>query len=353
MSTAIQEQILDNLTTAVLVLDRGLRSIAINPAAEALLQVSAKKVLGRPLTECLGNNRALIQILEQVLSQGSAVIARGIQLVVANGQGVAVDCTVSQFADDDASSPLLVELAHVDHLLRLARDETMLRRQNANRAVLRGLAHEIKNPLGGLRGAAQLLERELHDQALKDYTNIIIHEADRLRDLVDRMVGPNRPIERQPTNLHVILEHVRNLVLAEIPEGITIERDYDPSLPSLSGDSAQLIQAILNITRNAAEALGGRGVIKLRTGIERQFTIGQKCHRLVLRADVEDNGPGIPDDLIDSIFYPMVTARPEGTGLGLSIAQDIINKHGGLIEYARQPNQTIFSIYLPLENKDG
>jgi len=353
MSSEIEDQILDNLTTAVLALDRGLRPIAINPAAEALLQLSAKKVLGQPLPECLPNNRPLMQALEQVLSDGNALTTRGIQLVLANDQGVTVDCTVSRLADDDDNSPLLVELSHVDRLLRLAKDEKMFRRQNANRAVLNGLAHEIKNPLGGLRGAAQLLERELHDESLKEYTNIIIHEADRLRNLVDRMVEPNRPIERRPTNLHAILEHVRNLVLAEIPEGITIERDYDPSLPNLIGDSAQLIQAILNITRNAAEALDGRGVIQLRTGIERQFTIGQKCHRLVLRADVEDNGPGIPDDLIDSIFYPMVTARPEGTGLGLSIAQDIINKHGGLIECTSQPKQTIFSIYLPLESKDG
>lgn len=353
MSTPVSDHILDNLTTAVLTLDRQLRLTSINPAGEALFQISAKKALKRTLPELLPRNRLLITPLKQTLNQGAPFTARGVHLALPSGRAITVDCTVSLLTDDATDRQLLVELAQVDRLLRLAKEEKMLRRQTANRAVIKGLAHEIKNPLGGLRGAAQLLERELQDNAMKEYTNIIIHEADRLRNLVDHMVGPNRPLERQFANLHAILEHVRNLILAEIPEGIVIERGYDPSLPNLMGDPAQLVQAVLNVVRNAVEALNGHGRIQLRTGVERQFTIGQKCHRLVLRADIEDDGPGIPDDLVDSIFYPMVTGRPEGTGVGLSIAQDIINKHGGLIECTSQPKETVFSIYLPLENTNG
>jgi two-component system nitrogen regulation sensor histidine kinase GlnL len=248
---------------------------------------------------------------------------------------------------------LLVELMQVDRLMRLARDENMLERQAANRAVMRGLAHEIKNPLGGLRGAAQLLERELPDPALKEYTRIIIHEADRLRNLVDRMMGPHKPLNKRPVNIHEILEHVRKLVLVEVPAGLTLEREYDPSLPDLLGEPEQLIQAVLNIVRNSAEAIQHKGVIRLRTAIERNFTIGQKRHRLVLRADIVDNGPGIPEEIREHIFYPMVTAKPGGTGLGLSIAQDIVTKHGGLIECDSRLGQTVFSIFLPLENEHG
>jgi two-component system nitrogen regulation sensor histidine kinase GlnL len=216
-----------------------------------------------------------------------------------------------------------------------------------------GFYKEIKNPLGGLRGAAQLLERELPDSALKEYTGIIMEEADRLRALVDRMIGPSRPLRRARTNLHQVLEHVRNLIQAEHPQGIRVERVYDPSLPELQADRDQLIQAVLNIARNAVEAMNGAGRLRLRTAVERRFTIGQRCHRLVLRADIEDEGPGIATELLDRIFYPMVTGKAQGSGLGLSIANDIVSKHGGLIECRSRPGCTVFSVYLPLENADG
>jgi two-component system nitrogen regulation sensor histidine kinase GlnL len=266
---------------------------------------------------------------------------------------ITVDCIVTPLVDGGPETALLVELSQVDRLMRLARDENIIDRQAANRAVMRGLAHEIKNPLGGLRGAAQLLERELPNQSLKEYTRIIIHEADRLRNLVDRMMGPHQPLKKKPVNLHEILEHVRKLMLVEVPVGLTLERQYDPSLPEFEGEPEQLIQAVLNIVRNSAEAIQHQGVIRLRTRIERSFTIGQKRHRLVLRADIEDNGPGIPEEIREHVFYPMVTAKPGGTGLGLSIAQDIIAKHGGLIECDSRPGLTVFSIYLPLENGHG
>ncbi|MFQ6021923.1 MAG: nitrogen regulation protein NR(II) [Acidiferrobacterales bacterium] len=353
MPTSATDSLLDNLTTAVMKLDRDLRLTFINAAGEMLFEVSAKKVLGRTLAELLPRSRVLARRLRQSLRQQAPFTARGVRLLLPAHQSITVDCTVSPLTDDGTDVGLLVELTQVDRLLRLAKEEKMIRRQSVNRALVKGLAHEIKNPLGGLRGAAQLLERELADDTLKEYTSIIIREADRLRHLVDRMVGPSQPLNRQPVNLHEILEHVCNLVLAENPQGIRIERDYDPSLPPFAGDPAQLIQAVLNIVRNSVEAVNGCGRIELRTSIERQFTIGQKRYRLALRADVQDDGPGVSEDLLDSIFYPMVTDKPEGSGLGLAIAQDIINKHGGLIECSSRPKETVFSIYLPLEETNG
>ncbi|MHB8623106.1 MAG: nitrogen regulation protein NR(II) [Sulfuricaulis sp.] len=354
MLTDSPQRIIENLTTSVLTFDNDLRLMSINPAGEMLFEVSAKKILGLRLSELLPDSRRLVKILNQTLESHHPFTARGVPVKLPDHNIVTVDCTVSALTDDAGSAAtLLVELTQVDRLLRLARDESKLDRQAANRAVMRGLAHEIKNPLGGLRGAAQLLERELPVQALREYTRIIIHEADRLRNLVDRMMGPHQPLQKQPVNIHEILEHVRQLILVEVPVGLSIEREYDPSLPTFEGDPEQLIQAVLNIVRNAVEAMQQNGVIHLRTLIERSFTIGQKRQRLVLRADIEDNGPGIPEEILEHVFYPMVTAKPGGTGLGLSIAQDILARHGGLIECVSRPGQTIFSIYLPLENGCG
>ena len=353
MLTGSAQRILENLATAVLTFDADLRLTGINPAGEMLFEVSAKKIVGRKLTELLPQSRRIAITLHHILDSRHPFTARGVALKLPGARTVTVDCTVSPLIDDNPETALLVELTQVDRLLRLARDESMLDRQAANRAMMRGLAHEIKNPLGGLRGAAQLLERELPDQSLREYTGIIIHEADRLRNLVDRMMGPHQPLKKQPVNIHEILEHVRRLILVEVPVGLTIEREYDPSLPEFAGEPEQLTQAVLNIVRNAAEVLEQKGLIRLRTGIERSFTIGHKRHRLVLRADIEDNGPGVPEEIRDHIFYPMVTAKAGGTGLGLSIAQDIVAKHGGLIECRSRPGQTVFSIYLPLENGHG
>lgn len=351
------QRILENLSCAVLTLDSGLRLTSLNPAGEMLFEVSAKKVVGSRLDELLPHSQRFIATLRECLSSRHPLTVRGLRLplpaAAGAGRHVTVDCTVTPIGDGRDGEALLVELTQIDRLLRMARDENLLERQAANRAVMRGLAHEIKNPLGGLRGAAQLLERELPDKALKEYTRIIIHEADRLRALVDRMIGSYRPPNPGPVNIHEILEHVRRLVLAEVPVGLNIERDYDPSLPLLQGDRDQLVQALLNIVRNAVEATGERGRIRLRTRCERQCTIGGRRHRLAVRVDVEDDGPGIPEELMDRIFYPMVTGKPGGTGLGLPIAQDIVHRHGGLIECTSRPGRTVFTIYLPLENGHG
>ena len=347
MSHGPSQPILDNLTTTVLTFDGALRLTSINPAGEVLFEVSSKKVVGQPLAGLLPHSLRLIKTLKQTLASRHPFTARGVRLLLPGGRTITVDCTVTPLPDGAHGDELLVELTQIDRLLRLARDESMLDRQAANRAVMRGLAHEIKNPLGGLRGAAQLLEQELPDKELKEYTRIIIHEADRLRNLVDRMIGPHRMPKHELVNIHEILEHVRKLILVEVPVGLTVECNYDPSLPSILGDREQLIQAVLNIVRNSIQAMDNNGTVRLRTRIERQFTIGNKRHRLTLRVEIEDNGPGIPEDLQEHIFYPMVTGRADGSGLGLSIAQDIISRHGGLIEFTSRPRQTIFTLYLP------
>lgn len=353
MSHEPSQRILDNLATAVLTFDGELRLTSINPAGEMLFEVSSKKVVGQPLAGLLPRSQRLVKTLRQALASRHPFTARGVRLALPGARVITVDCTVTPLPNGTHGGELLVELMQIDRLLRLARDESMLDRQAANRAVMRGLAHEIKNPLGGLRGAAQLLEQELTDKALKEYTRIIIHEADRLRNLVDRMIGPYQPLKHHPINIHEVLEHVRRLMLVEVPVGLSIERNYDPSLPSLMGDREQLIQAVLNIVRNSVQAMNSQGTVRLRTRIERQLTIGNKRHRLALRVEIEDNGAGIPEELQEHIFYPMVTGRADGTGLGLSIAQDIINKHGGLIEFSSRPRRTIFTIYLPLELSHG
>ena len=353
MSNTSYRQILENLNTAVLVFDRQLRLTSINPAGEMLFAVSAKHVVGHVLLEFMPRGRQLIRTLQRTLVTGHPFTERGLQLPLAGPRMITVDCTVTVMTGVDAEPQLLIELNQVDRLLRLTKEENSSEQYAASRAVIRGLAHEIKNPLGGLRGAAQLLARELPNKGLQEYTRVIIHEADRLRNLVDRIIGPNLPPNKGYANIHQIFEHVRSLILAEIPEGIKIVRDYDPSLPEFFGDAEQIIQSVLNIVRNAVQAMGSQGTLYLRTRAERQFSIRQQRHRLVLRADVEDNGPGIPPELVEHIFYPMVTGRAQGMGLGLSIAQTIINQHDGLIECNSRPQKTVFTIYLPLEGGHG
>lgn len=353
MATDPRLQIFENLNTAVLAFDTDLELVSINPAGENLLQSGRRSITGKNISQLLPRGKKIKKVLARTLKRAQPFTARGVHLALGGGRVVVVDCSVSPMYEGSRVVGLLVEMNQIDRLLRLTRDESAFDRHQANRAILKGLAHEIKNPLGGLRGAAQLLEAELETPELKEYTRIIIREADRLRTLVDRMMGPTQPMKQEPVNIHEAYEHVRTLLLAENPVHLTIRADYDPSLPEFTGDKEQIIQTVLNITRNAVQAMNGKGTIILRSRISRQFTIGQKRHRLVLRAEIEDNGPGIDADMLDSIFYPMVTGRPEGTGLGLAIAQDIANKHGGLIEAQSQPGQTVFTLYLPMENNNG
>ncbi|MFV0477943.1 MAG: nitrogen regulation protein NR(II) [Parahaliea sp.] len=350
-----QQDILDNLSTGIITLDAQLHIDAINSAGQALLEASQARVLGQPVS-CLSPEPAeLLATLAQVASERFPVASRDMPFTLPSSQQIHIDLFVTPILTEGLLTALLVEIQAVDRLLRISREEGLMQAQETTRTVIRGLAHEIKNPLGGVRGAAQLLARELPDSKLAEYTEIIILEADRLRDLVDRLLGPHQQPTLLNINVHETLEHVRNLIEAESSQQVTITRDYDPSLPDLPADRAQLIQAVLNIMRNALQATDTVQDchIDLRTRSQRQFTIGNQRHRLVCRIDITDNGPGINPELLPNIFVPMVTGRADGTGLGLSIAQSIISRHGGLLACNSEPGCTCFTIHLPMENNHG
>jgi two-component system nitrogen regulation sensor histidine kinase GlnL len=354
---SLHTDILDNLKTAILLVDRDLSVSYLNPSAEALLEVSGSRITGEPISQLFTElSKSPTRLLDSINTM-SAFTQRETSLRLPSGQLITVDCAVTPIVEDEQVSALVIELQPLDRLLRISREEAILASQQNSQALIRGLAHEIKNPLGGLRGAAQLLAKELPSETLTDYTHIIIEEADRLSNLLDRMLGSHDLLNLQVLNIHEVLERVRALVSAEAGDAIHILRDYDPSIPELKGDKERLIQAVLNIVRNAMQALLNNNpkppptpTITLKTRALRQFTIGSLRHRLVCRVEITDNGPGIPEQLLETIFLPMVSGRADGTGLGLSISQSIINHHHGLIECESQPGATTFSLYIPLDD---
>ncbi|MDV6534331.1 nitrogen regulation protein NR(II) [Pseudomonas aeruginosa] len=345
--------LLDNLTTAVILLNGELRLEYMNPAAEMLLAVSGQRSHGQFISELFTESPEALNSLRQAVEQAHPFTKREATLTSITGVSITVDYAVTPILNRNETL-LLLEVHPRDRLMRITREEAQLSKQETTKLLVRGLAHEIKNPLGGIRGAAQLLSRELPEESLKDYTNVIIEEAARLRNLVDRMLGSNKLPNLAPTNIHEVLERVSSLVEAESQGSITLVRDYDPSIPDLLLDREQMIQAVLNMVRNAMQAIAGQndlrlGRITLRSRTLRQFTIGHTRHRLVCKVEIIDNGPGIPAELQETIFYPMVSGRPDGTGLGLAIAQNIISQHQGLIECESHPGHTVFSLFLPLE----
>jgi two-component system, NtrC family, nitrogen regulation sensor histidine kinase GlnL len=345
---ATAEEVLDGLITATIAVDEQLRVSSLNSACESLFGISRRMALGQPLADAVPHLKPYEGRLREALATATGFIERENELRRNGDPGITVDWTVTPFVSGRRPG-LLMELLAVDRHLRISRDEQLLAHFDASRELIRGLAHEIKNPLGGIRGAAQLLEREYPDDGHREYTRVIIREVDRLQNLVNRMLGPNRLPQKAPLNVHEVLEHVRSLVQAEAPSGVSVLRDYDPSIPDLHGDREQLIQAVLNIVRNALQAVDRRGSITLRTRTRRQFTIGTVRHKLVVQIDIEDDGPGIAPSMAEKIFYPMVTTRAEGTGLGLPIAQYLVHSHGGLIECRSRPGCTVFTLYMPLE----
>ena len=343
-SPLIADQVLEQLMIGVVVLDRHDRVVFINTSAQALFEASERQLLGSCLRESIPADSVLLASIDQVrVSQGP--MTRREVVVELAGHPVTVDVSISPISD----GCLIVEFQSLDRRLRIDRERRLIADNQAVRQLIRGLAHEVKNPLGGLRGAAQLLARQLPDDGLREYTEVIIGEADRLRTLVDDLLGPTAVLRNSRCNIHEILERVRQLIEAEAPVGIRLVRDYDPSIPDMLAEPDRLIQATLNIVRNAMHALDGQGTITLRTRTHRNFTIGESKHRFVVRVDVCDNGPGVPADLMDSIFFPMVSANPGGSGLGLAIAQGLVYEQGGLIEFRSEPGNTVFTIWLPLE----
>jgi two-component system nitrogen regulation sensor histidine kinase GlnL len=345
--------ILDQLATAILVVDGGAAVRWLNAAAADLLAVSPAAALGRRLASLVADGGQLEALIVRSRASGEPLAMRGLELAPLSRADARyhVDLSLTPVAMAGAlAGCVLVEIADTTQPSRITRDTALLAQQGGSRVMARQLAHEIKNPLGGLRGAAQLLERELPNEELKEYTRVIIGEADRLCALVDSLLGPVRPIRREPLNVHELIDHVFRLARAEAPAGVAIDRDYDPSLPPLALDRDLMVQAMLNLARNAVQALGDRGALTLRSRALTHATIGTERHRVVASLQFEDNGPGVPAELGETIFYPLVSARAGGTGLGLAVAQDIAMRHGGIIEFDSRPGRTVFSLLLPMEN---
>jgi two-component system nitrogen regulation sensor histidine kinase GlnL len=346
---SIAQMILDNLHSSVLVINESMSIECMNPSAENLFQISNNRAHGRSIKDLLPGELEFYERLEQSMITDHPYTEYQVSLNLYADRKLTVDYTVSPLKYQSGGKYLLLEFISLGRYMKISQDTSLLSQHDASKSLLRGLAHEIKNPLGGLRGAAQLLERELDSEDNKQLTGIIIHEADRLQNLVDRMLGPKNLPSKKKLNIHRILTHIRQLVQAE-NETIRFIADYDPSLPRLLADETMLIQAILNITRNAVAALHGTGVIIFRTRSQRNCAIGKHNYSLVLKLDIIDHGDGIPEEMQQKIFFPMITGRSDGTGLGLSIAQSLIQQHNGLIECASTPDETRFTILIPLEN---
>jgi len=340
---------LELLATAVIMLDDRLQVTYANPAAETLLAHGRKHLLGMSLARTLPGNERFIARLAQALADENGFTENELALEL-GGQTTMMHCVAVPV--DERPTRLLIELRELDQQLRIAREAKLVEQQQANRELVRNLAHEIKNPLGGIRGAAQLLERELPEPELREFTQVIVKETDRLQALMNRMLTPHRLPQIEMLNVHEVMERVRMLLLAEYPGGLSVHRDYDVSLPDLPGDRESLIQAILNVARNAAQAMSGAGQIGFRTRIVRQATIARTRYRHAVAIEIEDNGPGIPQDLAGKVFFPLVSGREGGTGLGLSLAQNYVHQHHGLIEFESAPERTCFTVLLPVRTPE-
>jgi two-component system, NtrC family, nitrogen regulation sensor histidine kinase GlnL len=343
---------LEHLATAVILLNESHKVVYANPSAEILFALSATQIKGSAISEVFLNCEILQIAIANALKNDSPYREHEFALSTVRQQSFAVTCTVTPV--DIGEATLLLEFQQMDQQLRIAREERMLIQQQANSELLRNLAHEIRNPLGGLRGAAQLLEHELPNPNLREYTQVIIKEADRLQSLMDKLLVPHRVPKYEPTNIHEVLERVRSLLLAESPNNIKVRRDYDTSLPDLIGDREKLIQAVLNIARNAVQAMQSSAThnaeVILRTRAERQVTLAKKRYRVAIKLQIIDNGPGIAVDIRDKIFYPLVSGREGGSGLGLALAQTFITQHHGMIDCESAPGNTTFTILLPVES---
>ncbi len=352
--------LVDNLTTAILLVDSDLNIFYLNSACEALFDISLLRASGMPVLNLLhmpNDEFDTEQALKNTLHSGQHYTRREATINV-NFKDIHVDYTASQLNSGKPYHPLLlIELNQIDRMLKISKEENLIQQHQVARQLIRGVAHEIKNPLGGIRGATQLLARSLNDPKYSEFTDIIISECDRLRTLADTMLGSRQLPSYASVNVHEPLERVRALIVNQTKKKIKITRDYDLSLPDVMADRDQLIQVMLNISVNAVQAMtenkdffqDHQPELTLRTRIQRLVTINGILKRSAVRIDIEDNGPGVPEEILESLFYPLVTGRANGTGLGLSIAQNIMHQHNGMIECQSVPGKTIFSLYLPWE----
>jgi len=330
-----------------MVLDADGGIVYVNPAAETLLGVSGALLVGDSADRAFERSPELLTAIRTARTAQETVVEYELDVAVSGHSPIRLGCSITPL--EKPPHAVLIEMRAVDPHLRIARLEQARLQQEANRELLRNLAHEIKNPLGGIRGAAQLLEHELPRESLREYTQVIIKESDRLQSLMERLLTPHRMPRFGAVNIHEVLERVRSLILAETPS-VTLRRDYDFSLPEIRADAEQLIQATLNIARNAVQAMQGhgQGEIVFKTRVARQITLESRRYRLGMRVEIIDNGPGIPDEIREQIFYPLVSGREGGSGLGLAVAQTLVAQNHGTIDCESRPGHTVFSIFLPL-----
>ncbi|MCL1961033.1 MAG: nitrogen regulation protein NR(II) [Desulfovibrionaceae bacterium] len=351
-SFAARFQALDMLATMVAVVSAEGVVLFANAALETAVGLSKRSIEGTVLRNLCSNPNALQRALSGIRSGRFAALHYGCHLTRHGGDLIAVHVIAAQ---TEQPGEFIVEMLPLEPQARQAREERQADHTRTNRELFLNLAHEIKNPLGGIRGAAQLLEMELDGAEQREYTEVIIREADRLRRLVDRLLEPHRHTQVMgQVNIHDVCERVRALVLTEFPRGLKVVRDYDVSIPEFRGDREQLIQAVLNIAHNAVQALAGRiaqgdAEIMLRTRVLRQVSINKQRHRLALQLHIIDNGPGVPESMKKRVFFPLVSGRDGGTGLGLTLAQTFVQQHQGAIELDSRPGCTDFSILIPID----
>ena len=345
MAQTFYQNIIENLTNAVVILDETLKVRFINSSAEVLFDISQRQAELIPFQAILPGEDSLFKSLVKVMGTGHASFERSIKLYIPTTGEINVDCALKVLELESNKNFILMEFFQLDNQQRISRDESL----HAQQLVVRGLAHEIKNPLGGLRGAAQLLERKLDSADLKEYTGIIITEADRLQSLMDSMLGPYQESKTSQVNIHEVLQRVRQLVKTEVDDALSFKADYDPSIPDLEVNLDQLVQVFLNIVRNAVQATNGVGNIILKTRIKRHVTIGDFRYRLAVNIDIIDDGERITLYIQESMIYTLVTGRAEGTGLGLYICQSLVYLNKGAISCSSRPGLTVFSVVFPLE----
>jgi two-component system nitrogen regulation sensor histidine kinase GlnL len=347
---------LDLLATAIVIVDRDLVVRFANPAAENLFELSSKNLVGNTIAELFEHDRVLGAAIDYARANNCSYTEHDLKIGVAGHAKLHLSCTLSPVEIEGwvaGWQGLLLEFRHIEQQIKIAREERLHDQSQANRELIRNLAHEIKNPLGGIRGAAQLLDHELERPGLHEYTQVIMKEADRLQSLMDRLLTPHRLPQPAPLNIHEVLERVRSLILAEYPHGIAIRRDYDTSVPLVKGDKEQMIQVVLNIARNAAQAMKGSGQLTFRTRVARQVTLARKRYKHALELKINDTGPGIAENMREKVFFPLVSGREGGSGLGLTLAQTFVNQHGGTITFDSQPGDTTFTLLLPIIHSEN
>jgi two-component system nitrogen regulation sensor histidine kinase GlnL len=349
-SNKTASKILDTLNISVICLDQNRTISYVNFAAEELFSNSASSLYGKNIHQLFSQvePNTITKKLDAFSGDFFSVTEHDAKITLANGKSISADYSIYPIDSSDQTHHILLEIKQLDWQSIIASEEFTNLRKQVSHQFAQGMAHEIKNPLGGIRGAAQLLERELGEPKLKQYTDVIISEVDRLTALINNMLGPNTKIIKSPVNILEVLEHIRRLILAAEAPRINIKMDYDPSIPELMGDKRELIQALLNIVQNAVQSINNSGEITFKTRIGRRFTVGKITHPLVVQVDISDNGNGISAEIQDTIFLPMVTNKAQGSGLGLPIAQEIVSRHGGIILFNSSPQGTTFSTILPL-----